>query len=96
LARLESVHLEPAPAGAVRAFVAGVAFGLLLPAAELDTEQQDAARAKLDAELTRARRKLEDPVFLSRAPAAIVDGARAIVADLEAKLTRLSEGGDGR
>jgi valyl-tRNA synthetase len=69
---------------------------LLLPAAELDTEQQEAARAKLDAELTRARRKLEDPVFLSRAPAAIVDGARAIVADLEAKLTRLSEGGDGR
>jgi valyl-tRNA synthetase len=90
LARLESLTFaEPLP-GALRASAAGFGLGVSLPKAEMDSTLLAEQRGKLEAELERARRKLADPVFLGKAPAHIVEGARAIVSDLEARLARLA------
>ena len=90
------VECAAAPVGAIRRFVGGVEVAMLLLPSVVDVDQIDARRAKLEEELARATRKLEDPIFLARAPAPIVEGARAIVAGLQAKLSRLAESGDER
>jgi hypothetical protein len=41
--------------------------------------------------LATAKGRLADPVFLERAPASIVDGARERAAELEARIARLTE-----
>jgi valyl-tRNA synthetase len=61
--------------------------------ADRERELTRIERERADAErmLATAKRRLADPVFMERAPAQIVVGARERVAELEARIARLTE-----
>jgi len=89
LARLETVEVGPAPADAgptAKLLAAGAE--LYLPLAgllDLDEERERLRRelATLESERSRAVGKLANPAFVERAPAAVVDKARARLAEVD-------------
>jgi valyl-tRNA synthetase len=85
--------LDAAPAGAL-----GIVAGEIDARLHADAARGDADRGRIEKELAQAtaaleatRTRLADPTFLDRAPAAIVDGARAREAELAERVRRLEE-----
>jgi valyl-tRNA synthetase len=82
----DPVATVPVPGGAVE----------ILPSEELDLEganrRRAAQRAKLEAEIERARRKLGNDGFVAKAPAAVVEAERSKLAELQAELEALDGG----
>jgi valyl-tRNA synthetase len=78
----EAVASIAVPGGTIEVLSAE---GLDLRAGE---RRRAAAREKLEAEIARARGKLENPGFLAKAPASVVEGERErlrqLIAELEA------------
>jgi valyl-tRNA synthetase len=88
--------IRQAVAGSL-AVVAGDVEAAVRPAAR-DESQHERDRARLERELAEAegllaaaRARLANEAFVSRAPQAVVDGARARATELEALVARLSE-----
>jgi len=85
--------LDPSPAGSL-----GIVAGDLDARLHAGTAQAGADRTRLEKELAQAnaaleatRARLADGSFLDRAPATIVEGARAREAELEERVRRLAE-----
>jgi valyl-tRNA synthetase len=85
--------LDPSPAGSL-----GIVAGDLDARLHAGTAQAGADRTRLEKELAQAnaaleatRARLADTTFLERAPAAIVEGARAREAELAERVRRLAE-----
>jgi valyl-tRNA synthetase len=87
-AELAAVHLVDELAGPGIALTEMPAR-LELPAAEVDAAAHAAARERLEDELARARAKLANQEFLARAPEAVVEKARARLAEVTEALERL-------
>jgi len=108
LSRARPLRREPSPepirqavAGSL-AVVAGEVEAAVRPAAR-DESQTERDRARLERELAEAegmlaaaRARLANEAFVSRAPRAVVDGARSRATELEALVARLSERLEGR
>jgi valyl-tRNA synthetase len=95
LARLTEVitDAEP-PAGAHHDVVEGFAIAIEFPEKEVTKEQLDRVQREIDGsrkELASLEAKLANEQFLSRAPAAVVEGARARQAELYARLEKLQQ-----
>ena len=93
LARLEHVHVggEP-PAGAHRDVVEGFDIAIEFPEKEVTKEQLERTQREIEGtqkELAGLDAKLTNEQFMSKAPAAIVEGARARQAELRARLEKL-------
>ncbi|MFN7940685.1 MAG: valine--tRNA ligase [Thermoanaerobaculia bacterium] len=85
----------PGPADAVRDHAAGVSFALRAPRREViggERERLATELAKLDEEIARAETRLADERFLAKAPAQVVAGNRARLAELGERRTRLRAG----
>jgi valyl-tRNA synthetase len=82
----DPVATVPVPGGAVE----------ILPSEELDLESANrrraAQRARLEAEIARSRRKLENEGFVAKAPAAVVEAERSKLEELQAELEALDGG----
>jgi len=92
------LELVPAPEGASRDLVAGVNIGLVPEAVELGDEERQRLEAeleKLEAEIGRAKARLSNEGFLAKAPAEIVEGNRARLAELEQRRERIVAGLEG-
>jgi valyl-tRNA synthetase len=103
LSRARPLRRQPDPESIRR----GVAGGLSVIAGEIeavvrpaarDDSQDQRDRARLERELAEAqgllaaaRARLANESFVSKAPPAVVEGARARATELEALVTRLSE-----
>jgi len=89
LARLDTVEVGPAPSGAgptAKLLAAGAELYLPLEGLlDLDEERARLRREleTLDSERARAVGKLGNPAFVERAPAAVVDKARARLAEVD-------------
>jgi valyl-tRNA synthetase len=85
LARIETVVLGPAPDGARRDLVAGVEIGVAVEKQEMSAEERSRlAREleKLSSEIARAEERLANQDFLAKAPAHVVEGGRARLAEM--------------
>jgi valyl-tRNA synthetase len=98
LARLSELWFVDLPPESPGAWVASAATGCDVfvdvggavdPAKERAKLQKELAEA--EANIARCRAKLENPAFVDRAPAAIVEKERALLADSEEKQAKLSE-----
>ena len=82
-----------APAGTVVTGLAGDVEVVLVLAAPADSAAEraklDKERAKLDKDRDHLAKKLANPQFLERAPAAVLEKDRARLAEIESALTRL-------
>jgi valyl-tRNA synthetase len=95
LAGLGICERAPGPPDAVRDHAAGVSFALRAPRREAsDGERERLATelAKLEEEIARAEARLADERFLAMAPAQVVAGNRARLAELGERRTRLRAG----
>jgi valyl-tRNA synthetase len=88
--------VSPDAGGGALAVVAGRIEAVVRSETAADPETAEREKARLDKELAEAERLLEaararlaDPRFVERAPAQVVDGARARVGELEERVTRL-------
>jgi len=95
LAAIEAVEIRRAAPDAARIGIGGVDVALVLAARVAEPLGAD-GRVRVEADLARveklfesARTRVEDPVFLSKAPAKIVEGARAQLAELAEQRDRL-------
>jgi len=89
------VELAPAPEGASRDLVGGVNIGLVPEAVELGEEERarlEAELEKLEAEIGRARGRLSNEQFLAKAPAAVVEGNKKRLAELEQRREQIAAG----
>ncbi|HEY6397497.1 MAG TPA: hypothetical protein VIX82_08600, partial [Solirubrobacteraceae bacterium] len=79
----DRVATVPVPGGAVE----------ILPSEELDLQganrRRAAQRARLEAEIERSQRKLENEGFVAKAPAAVVEAERSKLTGLRAELEAL-------
>jgi valyl-tRNA synthetase len=95
LARLDEVSVEgEAPAGAHHDVVEGFHISIVFPEKVVSAEQLERVRRdieKTEKELAGVDAKLADERFMSKAPAHIVDGARAQQAELRARLEKLKQ-----
>jgi valyl-tRNA synthetase len=97
LARLEAVQVGPSPGDAgptAKVLAAGAELHLPLSGLlDLDEElaRLEKERDGLDAEARRAEAKLANADFVAKAPAAVVDKARARLADVEAARAKVVE-----
>ena len=92
LARVETVTMGPAPENARRDLVAGVEIGVAVEKAERSAEERSRlAREleKLDAEIGRAEERLSNADFLAKAPAHVVAGGRARLAEMRERQATL-------
>jgi valyl-tRNA synthetase len=95
LAAIEAVGAGPAAPEAPRTGIGGVEVALVLAAKAAEPlgaegrARAEADLAKVQKLLESTRARVEDPVFLSKAPAKIVEGARAQLADLAEQRDRL-------
>jgi valyl-tRNA synthetase len=94
LCRAGSVAFVAPPGGAVRDVAAGVEVALVVPAEEIGEEE----RGRLEKELrelseaiSRAEARLGNEQFLARAPAPVVEGARASLAEMREREHTLRE-----
>ena len=82
------------PAGSVRDRAGGVNLAFEVEAPEMsESERAKLARdlQKIDAEIAGARGRLSNPGFLEKAPAHVVEGNRARLAELEERRQRMAE-----
>jgi len=92
LGRVETVTMGAPPEGAVRDLVAGVEIGAVVEKQVLgDDERGRLAKEleKLTAEIGRAEERLGNPDFLAKAPAHVVDGGRAKLAEMRERQAAL-------
>ncbi len=92
LTRVESVTLGPAPDGARRDLVAGVEIGAGVEKTEMSAEERGRLEKELDkltGEIGRAEERLSNPDFLGRAPAHVVEGGRAKLAEMRERQATL-------
>jgi valyl-tRNA synthetase len=95
LARLEEVLVDSEPpAGVHRDVVEGFDIAIEFPPKEVTKEQRERTQREIEGtmkELAGLDAKLTNEQFMSKAPAAIVDGARARQAELRARLEKLQQ-----
>ena len=92
LARVETVTMGPAPEGARRDLVAGVEIGLAVEQQQMSAEERGRLAKeleKLTAEIARADERLSNPDFLGKAPAHVVEGGRAKLAEMRERQTAM-------
>jgi valyl-tRNA synthetase len=93
LSGVRGVEMGRGPAGSVRHLVRGVHVAVIFdsaPQAGPDPEKARAELAEVEATLERVRARLANPGFTEKAPAAVVEGARRQLAELEARRARLA------
>jgi valyl-tRNA synthetase len=86
---------DSAPEGAARDLVSGVRVALVPPERELGEEERrrlERELAKLEGEITAAEKRLSNEAFLAKAPADVVAGNRARLADLNERRRGLLAG----
>jgi valyl-tRNA synthetase len=95
LARLEATIVNrPIPEGAHHDVVGGFAIGIVFPERVVTKEQLDRTRREIEGsrqELSGLDAKLANENFVSRAPAAVVESARARQAELRARIEKLMQ-----
>jgi valyl-tRNA synthetase len=95
LARLDATIVnEPIPEGAHHDVVGGFAIGIVFPERVVTKEQLERTRREIEGsrkELDGLDAKLANENFVSRAPAAVVQSARARQAELRARIEKLSQ-----
>jgi valyl-tRNA synthetase len=92
LARVETAAVGPVPEGARRDLVAGVEIGVAVEKAEMGAEERGRLAKeleKLDAEIGRAEARLSNADFLGKAPAHVVEGGRARLAEMRERQAAL-------
>ncbi len=92
LTRVETVVLGPAPEGARRDLVAGVEIGVAVEKQEMSGEEKGRLTKeleKLDADAARAEERLSNPDFLGKAPAHVIEGGRARLAEMRERQATL-------
>jgi valyl-tRNA synthetase len=91
LARLADLRFGPAAEGAERDVVSGVAVALSLPAVGAGADREQIARtlAQLDGEIGDLAAKLQNPAFLEKAPAPVVEKVRRRLVELEQRRAAL-------
>ena len=80
------------PEGAVRDLVAGVEIGALAEKQEVGEDERGRLMKeleKLTAEIGRAEERLGNPGFLAKAPAHVVEGGRAKLAEMRERQAAL-------
>jgi valyl-tRNA synthetase len=85
LGRVETVTAGPAPEGAVRDLSGGVEIGLVVERQEMGEEERGRLAKemeKLAVEIARAEERLSNADFLGKAPAHVVEGGRARLAEM--------------
>ncbi len=89
----DRAELDSAPSGSLGAIAGGMEARIHAAAVMREADQarieKDLSQAEAALEATRAR--LADPTFLERAPAQVVDGARAREAELAERVARLGK-----
>lgn len=94
VAGVAQVTAGDGPAGSVRDRAGGVNLAFEVEAPEMsESERAKLARdlQKIDAEIAGARGRLSNPGFLEKAPAHVVEGNRARLAELEERRQRMAE-----
>ncbi|HVR44430.1 MAG TPA: valine--tRNA ligase [Thermoanaerobaculia bacterium] len=95
LARLsELVINEPIPEGAHRDHVGGIEIGVELPRKEISPEEIERLQKQIEQierEIASTAARLQDEKFVSRAPAHVVEGARARETELRQRLEKLRQ-----
>ena len=97
LARLSSLEMGPAPAGAGRDAIAGVRIALAAAEGDLsagDRERVEKELADLDTQIERLESLLANRQFAEKAPAEVVEGNRERLAALERRRDNLKGGLD--
>ncbi|HEY3566950.1 MAG TPA: valine--tRNA ligase [Thermoanaerobaculia bacterium] len=92
LTRVEKVAFGPAPEGARRDLVAGVEIGIAVEKTEMTAEERGRLEKELDkltSEIGRAEERLSNPDFLGKAPAHVVEGGRAKLAEMRERQAAL-------
>jgi len=92
LARVETVTFGPAPEGARRDLVAGVEIGVTFEQQAMSADERARLAKeleKLTAEIGRAEDRLASPDFLAKAPANVVEGGRARLAEMRERQAAL-------
>jgi len=92
LTRVATVTLGPAPKDARRDLVAGVEIGVAVEAVERTAEERSRLAKeleKLTAEIGRAEERLSNADFLAKAPAHVVEGGRARLAEMRERQATL-------
>ncbi|HEY9421989.1 MAG TPA: valine--tRNA ligase, partial [Thermoanaerobaculia bacterium] len=92
LTRVETVTRGAAPEGARRDLVAGVEIGVAVEKQEMSEEERSRLAKeleKLDGDISRAEERLSNPDFLGKAPAHVVEGGRAKLAEMKERQTTL-------
>jgi valyl-tRNA synthetase len=92
LTRVETVAFGAAPEGARRDLVAGVEVGVAVEKTAMSAEERGRLERELDkltAEIGRAEERLANPEFLGKAPAHVVEGGRAKLAEMRERQAAL-------
>ncbi len=95
LTRVETVTLGAAPEGARRDLIAGVEIGVSLEKQEKqEMSEEERGRLakeleKLDGDVARSEERLSNPDFLGKAPAHVIDGGRAKLAEMRERQAAL-------
>jgi len=85
LTRVETVTIGPAPEGARRDLAAGVEIAVAVEKTEMSAEERgrlEKELEKLTTEITRSAERLSNPDFLGKAPAHVVEGGKAKLAEM--------------
>ena len=93
LARLDAIQLNTeVPAGAQHDVIEGFEIAIVFPEKEVSAEQLERTRREIEKtqnEIAATEARLANEQFVSNAPPHIVDGARARLAELHARLEKL-------
>ena len=92
LTRVETVVMGAAPEGARRDLVAGIEIGVAVEKQEMSEEEKGRLTKeleKLDADAARAEERLSNPDFLGKAPAHVIEGGRAKLAEMRERQAAL-------
>jgi valyl-tRNA synthetase len=85
LTRVETVAIGQAPEGARRDLAAGVEIGIAVEKTEMSAEERgrlEKELEKLTTEISRSAERLSNPDFLGKAPAHVVEGGKAKLAEM--------------
>jgi valyl-tRNA synthetase len=91
LGRLSNLTFGPAPPSAYRDVVAGLGVGLALTSGAMESDRERVAKtmAQLDKEIGEISAKLQNPGFLDKAPAEVVEKTRRRLVELEERRAAL-------